>query len=216
MRSEYGSGKITIETDSGGVTFDSARFRPEPIGLPKLPEGMARWGNPHDEGSTTKVEHVRALGGLSPERNILLKAVSILIPDNAGGSVRLAVYAGGTLDRGPPADSAATLLYDFGQTAKGQTGWNTIETPTDIRIPARTPIWLAWKGTGAKVQVVYSEEPFAPNDFQPHRGRWESKAISSDPEETWPQTWPQDEDGAFDAFQYACFLTIAPPADRDN
>ena len=42
MKSVYGSGKITITTQSGSVTFDSTLFRPEPVDLPKLPEGMTR------------------------------------------------------------------------------------------------------------------------------------------------------------------------------
>jgi hypothetical protein len=46
MKSVYGSGKITITTQSGSVTFDSTLFRPEPVDLPKLPEGMTRWGKP--------------------------------------------------------------------------------------------------------------------------------------------------------------------------
>jgi hypothetical protein len=210
VKSEYGSGKITIKTATRTITFDSAIIRPEPVDLPRLPEGMTRWGNPHDEGATTKVDHVRALSGMSPNHDTLLEAFSILIPNNDGGSVRLAVYAGGRLDGGPHAGSPAKLLFDFGQTPTGQTGWNVLETPTGIRIPANTPIWLAWKGSGAKAEVVYAEEPFGPNNFQRLHGRWESKAIRNDPGETWPETWPQDDGGSFDAFQYSCFLTLKP------
>jgi hypothetical protein len=82
MKSVYGSGKITITTQSGSVTFDSASFRPEPVDLPKLPEGMTRWGKPDSADFTTKVDHVRALGGMSPDRDTLLKTVSILLPVN--------------------------------------------------------------------------------------------------------------------------------------
>jgi hypothetical protein len=210
MKSEYGSGKITITTKSGTVTFDSASFRPEPVDLPKLPEGMTRWGNPHSEGSTTKVDHARTLGGTSPDHDTLLKSVSILIPHNKGGSVRLAVYAGGQLAGGPQAGSPAKLLFDFGQTPKGQTGWNTLEHPNGIPIPANTPIWLAWKGSGARAEVVFSEERSGPNDFQPDRGRWESKVISRDPAESWPMAWPKNDGGGFDAFEYSCFLTLEP------
>ena len=210
MKSVYGSGKTTITTQSGSVTFDSAAFRPEPVGLPELPQGMTRWGKPDSSDSTTKVNHVRALGGMSPDRDTLLKAVSILLPENDGGSVRLAVYAGGQLDGGPHSDSPAKLLIDFGQTPKGQTGWNTLEHPKGIRIPANTPIWLAWKGSGGKTEVVYFEERSGPSSFQPDRGRWDSKAIKLDPAEPWPRVWPANDGGEFDSFEYSCFLTLAP------
>ena len=39
MKSVYGSGRITITTQSGSVTFESC-VPPEPVGLPELPQGM--------------------------------------------------------------------------------------------------------------------------------------------------------------------------------
>ena len=122
MKSVYGSGKITITTQSGSVTFDSASIRPQPVGLPELPKDMTCWGKMEAADDTTKVNHARALGGLSPDHDTLLKAVSILLPENDGGSVRLGVYAGGQLEGGPHATSPAKLLFDFGQTPSGQTG----------------------------------------------------------------------------------------------
>lgn len=209
MKSVYGSGKTTITTQSGSVTFDSAAFRPEPVGLPELPAGTTRWGKPDSADFTTKVNHVRALGGMSPDRDTLLKSVSILLPRNDGGSVRLAVYAGGQLDGGPHSDSPAKLLFDFGQTPKGQSGWNTLKHGTGIRIPANTPIWLAWKGSGGKAEVAYFEERSEPSNFQPDRGRWDSKAIKLDSAEPWPRVWPANDTGAFDSYEYSCFLTLA-------
>ena len=211
MKSVYDSGKITITTQSGSVTFDSAAFRPEPIGLPELPAGTTRWGKPDSANFTTKVNHARALGGMSPDHETLLKAVSILLPVNDGGSVRLAVYAGGQLDAGPHSDSPAKLLFDFGQTPKGQSGWNTLEHAKGIRIPANTPIWLAWKSSGGNVEVAYFEERSEPSSFQLDRGRWDSKAIKLKPTEPWPRTWPASDGGAFDSYEYSCFLTLEPP-----
>ncbi|MHC4880253.1 MAG: hypothetical protein ACYTGL_27705 [Planctomycetota bacterium] len=209
MKSVYGSGKITIESSAGSVTFDSAAFRPEPVGLPELPEGMTRWGKLDSSDFTTKVNHARALGGMSPDHETLLKGASILLPVNEGGSVRLAVYAGGQLDGGPHAGSPAKLLTDFGQTPKGQTGWNTLTHPKGIRIPANTPIWLAWKSSGEKAQVAYFEERSGPSSFQTDRGRWNSKAIKLDSAEPWPRVWPANDGGEFDSFEYSCFLTFA-------
>ena len=211
MKSVYGSGKITITTQSGSVTFDCASFRPDPVDLPELPKGMMRWGKHDLADFTTKVNHVRALGGMSPGHDTLLKAVSILLPVNDGGSVRLAVYAGGQLDGGPHAGSPAKLLIDFGQTPTGQTGWNTLEHAKGVRIPANTPIWLAWKSAGGKAEVAYFEERSGPSDFQSDRGRWDSKAIKLNSNEPWPRGWPADDVGAFDSFEYSCFLTLEPP-----
>ena len=203
MKSVYGSGKITITTQSGSVTFDSAAFRPEPVGLPKLPSGTTRWGKPDSADFTTKANHARALGGMSPDHETLL-------PVNDGGSVRLAVYAGGQLEGGPHAGSPAKLLFDFGQTPVGQTGWNTLEHPTGIRIPANTPIWLAWKSSGGNAEVAFFKDRAGPSNFQPNRGRWDSKAIKPNSDEPWPRVWPANDAGEFDSFDYPCFLTLAP------
>lgn len=209
MKSVYGSGKITITTQAGSVTFDSASIRPKPLGLPKLPEGMTRWGRPESADDTTKVNHARALGGRSPDHETLLKAVSILLPVNEDASVRLAVYAGGQLEGGPHAASSAKLLFDFGQTPTGQTGWNTLEHPTGIRIPANTPIWLAWKSSSGNAQVAFFKDRAGPSNFQPNRGRWDSKAIKPNSDEPWPRVWPANDAGEFDSFEYPCFLTLA-------
>ena len=195
MKSVYGSGRITIATQSDSVTFESAAFRPEPVGLPELPQGMTRWGKPDSSESTTKVNHVRALGGMSPDRDTLLKSVSILLPKNDGSSIRIAVYAGGQLDGGPHSDPPAKLLFDFGQTPKGETGWNTLKHPKGIRIPANTPIWIAWKGSGGKAEVAYFEERSGPGNFQTDRGRWDSKAIKLIPAVPWPRVWPTNDGG---------------------
>ena len=62
MKSVYGSGKITITTQAGSVAFDSASFRPDPVGLSKLPEGMTRWGKPEAATATTTVNHTPSFG----------------------------------------------------------------------------------------------------------------------------------------------------------
>ena len=177
--------------------------------MPELAAGHTRWGNSHSDGDTTRLAHVRAMGGLSPrDHDCLLKSVSILIPQNKDASARLAVYAGGSLERGPHSGSLAKLLFDFGPTPQGKTGWVTLEHPTGVRIPADTPIWIAWKGASDNVNVMYFEDEPDRNDFQPDRGRWDSKAISPRPDEPWPHTWPARDTGGFDAARYSCFLTL--------
>ena len=210
MNSEYWSGKITITTNRSEMTFDGTSLRPDVIELPKLSPGLTRWGNPISEGSTTTIAHVRAMGGSSPKDHVTrLKSVSLRIPHNNGGTARVAVYAGGTLERGPHSGVPAKLLYDFGCTTKGDEGWLTLKHPDDgVEIPANTPLWLAWKGSGGKAHILYQEDRDGRSEFQSTRGRWNSKAIRHSADDPWPETWPTDDHGGFDDAWYSCYLTL--------
>jgi len=210
MTSPYGSGRITITTKAGSVTFDAADVRPEPPEMAALAEGAFRWGSTTGDGLVTKVAHTRALGGLSPPREgVVLQAVSILVPQASDGQIRLAVYAGGTLDGGPHAGTPARLLSDFGKTDAGASGWITLEHPQGgVPLPPNTPVWLAWKGAAGKVSLRYQEGCASCGDFQSTRGRWESRAIASDENAPWPATWPPDDGGGFEDYWYSCYLTL--------
>ena len=210
MKSEYGSGKITIKTKAGSVTFDGTELRPRPPEMAELPKGAFRWGNPVTRGSFTTVAHTRILGGLSPpDKGTVLKSISVFVPRASAGQIRLAVYAGGTLEGGPHAGTPAKLLYDFGKTNQNESGWLTLGHPHDgVPLPANTPVWLAWKGTAGKVHVKYQEGFGSNGDFQNGRGRWESKAIDSDEGKPWPTTWPAGDSGGFENFWYSCYLTL--------
>ena len=210
LKSRFGSGEITIRTNQRSVTFDNTALQVEADRLPDLSRGHARWGQSEFAENTTRVTHARAMGGRSPDHDCLLKAVSILLPGNEGGSVRLAVYAGGQLDHGPHGGRPAQLLYDFGRTPKGLTGWNTVTHPTGVFIPADTPIWLVWKSADQNVEVAYFEKHSTPSDFQSVRGRWDSKVIRLNAESPWPRVWPGTDGGTFDSAEYCCFLTLAP------
>jgi len=210
VTSEYGSGEITITTSAGSVTFDASKTLWPTPETPDLPKGEFRWGNATRRGASTTVAHTRALSGLSPNREgMLLKSVSVFVPRNQAGQIRLAVYAGGTLDGGPHAATPARLLHDFGKTNQNESGWLTLDHPHGgVPLPANTPIWIAWKGTGGKVHVKYQEEPGSNGDFQTTRGRWESKAIDSDENKAWPTTWPSGDAGVFEDYWYSCYLTF--------
>jgi hypothetical protein len=210
MRSEYGSGKITIRTKAGSVTLDGTSLRPKPPELAPLPKGARRWGNPVAGDAFTKVAHARALGGLSPpDEGMMLRSVSILVPRANTAQIRLAVYAGGTLQGGPHAGTPARLLYDFGKTSQQKTGWITLEHPQGgVPLPANVPIWLAWKAAGGQVNLRYQEQPGPTGDFQSTRGRWDSKAIDNDENKPWPTTWPADDKGRFEDYWYSCYLTV--------
>lgn len=212
MTSIFGSGEITIRTAARTVTYDGSKlYWP----LPELNARERRWGNPIKSlGSTTTVAHARALGGLSPDQGgMLLKSVSLLATANDAGRVRLAVYAGGTLDGGPHAGTPATRLYDFGETDADATGWLTLEHPQGgVPLPGNTPIWIAWKGTGGKVHVAFHRAYEPSGGFQPDRGRWHSTAVDINQGTPWPAEWPGSDGGSFEDFWYSVYMTIQSPA----
>ena len=66
------------------------------------------------------------------------------------------------------------------------------------------------KSSEGNVKVAYFEERSGPSNFQPDRGRWDSKAIKLNPAEPWPRAWPANDSGGFDLFEYSCFLILEP------
>ncbi len=218
MRSRYGSGVVKIKTTKGSLTIDAGKiletplppctasvYRPVTLSLP----AGRRWGNPSVRGAATKVAHVRALGGISPdEQGMVLRSVSVFVPQTPSGSIRLAIYAGGRLERGPHAGEPARLLCDLGKTGIGGSGWLTIEATHDgFALPPATAIWIAWKGKGQRVTVQYQDRPYPSSDFQRERGRWESRAVSPDEETPWPSTWPDGDEGSFEDYWYSFCLS---------
>ena len=57
---------------------------------------------------------------------------------------------------------------------------------------------------------MYLEDSVGNDEFQPDRGRWDSKAISIKSDEPWPTAWPENDSGGFDNARYCCFLTLEP------
>ena len=210
VKSRYGSGVIRVVTSRGTVTFDHRELRlPEPD-LPQLSEDQQRWGNPQSGGLTTRIAHVRAMGGLSPQKlDSTLKSVSLKVLHNGGARIRLAVYTGGSLAHGPHADSGSRLLCDFGLSEAEASGWITLNAPGGgVVLPAGRPVWLAWKSADGQADVVYQDSPSTQPDFQTARGRWHSTAIAADADEPWPAEWPAVDGGDFDAAWYSAFLTL--------
>ena len=212
MTSTFGSGEITIRTAARTVRYDGSKlYWP----LPELNAREQRWGHPLKSlGSTTTVAHARTLGGLSPDREgMLLKSISLLATANDSGRARLAVYAGGTLDGGPHAGTPATLLYDFGLTDAGATGWLTLEHPQGgVPLPGNTPIWIAWKGTGGTVHVAFHRTYEPGGGFQADRGRWHSTAVDINQGTPWPAEWPGSDGGSFEDYWYSVYMTIQSPS----
>lgn len=215
LRSEHGSGKVTIHTKVGALTLDRRTFydgSTEPRGLLTVdavkPPGLL-WGNVTNTGFVTTADHVRALGGrLPPERDVRLTSVSVLLPWQSPGSIRIAVYAGGDLAAGPHAGTRARLVHDFGKTAPNTRGWVTLEIPGEgTAIPAGSVVWIAWKGKGKRVSLLYQEESAQRGDFQAEHGRFESKAITRDEAAPWPELWPDDPQGSFEKYWYLFCLS---------
>ena len=173
------------------------------------PPATPAWGNTTNVGRITTTNHVRALGGtLRTDADVRLTSVSVLLPKPTTGSIRLAVYSGGDLKLGPHAGSAARLLCDLGKTAPSASGWVTLTVPEDdVSIAAGSVVWIAWKGKGGSVPLLYQEAPVQGMDFQSERGRFESKAIGLDEDQPWPAQWPSDTQDAFEPYWYSCCLS---------
>jgi len=225
MQSRYGSGVIRITTSAGSLTIDGRSILRMPDTWKSLPEAIrasatstlkpftprrgVAWGNPLGGGAVTTVDHVRALGGMSPtEEGMSLRSVSVFLPSQPAGQIRLAVYAGGTLDGGPHAGEPAKLLRDFGKTDGSAAGWITLKHPgEDVPLPANEVVWVTWKGTGGKVSIQYQEHSALAGDFQHDRGWWDSKAVEPHEDVPWPSVWPAEDEGASEDYWYSVCLT---------
>jgi len=215
MRSEHGSGKVTIHAKAGTLTLDRRTFYD---GSTELTDGVTvkaakpsglLWGNVTNTGLMTEVNHARALGGTLPAgRDIRLTSVSVLFPSEHTGAIRIAVYAGGDLAGGPHVGKRARLVHDFGKTAPNGRGWATLKIPGEGRlIPAGSVVWIAWKGKGRRVPLLYQDKSACRGDFQGDRGRFDSKAITPDENQPWPEQWPDDPQGSFDKYWYSFCLS---------
>ena len=223
MRSEHGSGRITITAEAGSLTLDRRTFYDGPTELvspswqrqaavitvqAETPAGTL-WGNVSTKGSVTTANHVRALGGRLPGgADVRVRAVSVLLPKEAVHGVRMAVYAGGALAVGPHAGGGARLVHDFGATPPTSCGWITLKAAGDASVlPAGSVVWIAWKGKGGSVPLLYQETSGQKGDFQPGRGRFESKAIDLGEAVPWPERWPADPQGTFEPYWFSFCLT---------
>ncbi|MFH1921245.1 MAG: hypothetical protein ABIP48_15365 [Planctomycetota bacterium] len=218
LRSEFGSGRITIHAAEKTLTLDRRTFYDGPTDTPQSGDLMTvegakpagpLWGNATSTGRVTTANHVRALGGrLFPDSDIRLKSVSVALPWESAGSIRIAVYAGGDLAAGPHAGTRARLVHDFGKTSENARGWVTLEIPGEgVLIPAGSVVWIAWNGQGGRVPLLYQESSAWRGDFQAQRGRFESKAVACDENEPWPAEWPDDPQGSFAAYWYSFCLS---------
>ena len=222
MRSEHGSGRVTITAKAGILTLDRRTFydgstelvSPSRGGAPPVitveaeTPGGSLWGNASAKGSLTTANHVRALGGRLPEgRDIRLRSVSVLLPSQAANGIRMAVYTGGDLAAGPHAFGGARLVHDFGETPPGSDGWTTLRAAGELPVlPGGGTVWIAWKGKGGSVPLLFHGASGEKGDFQAERGRFESKAIDLREAVPWPERWPSDPEGTFEPYWYSFCL----------
>ena len=210
LRSDYMSGRVTVKSQNRQVVYDASQLKLRPqIKLPETEPGQFIWGNPREKGKPAAVRVTRAAVGMSPEKESKLASLSIHLAQNANSDIRVGLYAGGSLKKGPHAEQPARLLVDFGKTPRGKKGWITMTPPEDTMIPANTPLWLVWKAGDGKVSVTFNENSARmPMGLQGLRGRWESKAIPQANGKVFPDLWPDDPKGSFDNYYFSCYLTL--------
>gem|GEM_PF-3627327 len=215
------------ETIQLGYTFDAPDVSPEfyLLGPLKLssPNGthfeeirqwqiaaddVANWGDDTPQGTTTTIDHSRCMGGTSPSTSgMIIESVSIYTGTGVSAP-RMGVYTGGTLAGGPPAGTAATLLWDAGVTA-GASGWQTVTHPSGgVALAANTVTWICWKGNDTRL-VYYDTSWDSSSDFQSGLGRWNSTGVSTDETVAYPATYTAG--GSFGAFWYSMYVTYTTP-----
>ncbi|UCD26834.1 MAG: hypothetical protein JSV75_01550, partial [Candidatus Bathyarchaeota archaeon] len=162
------------------------------------------WGDDTPQGTSTTVTNCRLMGGMSPNiDDLTLKNVSIYI--SGSGSIRLAVYQGGSLASGP---AGATLVYDFGTVTPSGVGWVTA-TGANVSLAKNETTWIGWKGNDGTVNVFYDTSWDSASDFQSGNGRFDSSGESIDETDGWDSTFPSG--GSYSTYWYSAYLTYEVP-----
>jgi len=162
------------------------------------------WGDATPQGTSTTVSHCRLMGGMSPNiDDMTLKNVSIYI--SGSGSIRLAVYQGGSLESGP---AGATLVYDFGTVTPSGVGWVTA-TGANVSLAKNEVTWIGWKGNDGTINVFYDTSWDSGSDFQSGNGRFDSSGESTDETYGWDSAFPSG--GVYLNYWYSVYLTYDVP-----
>lgn len=161
------------------------------------------WGTTVPGGSpTTATIDADCMGGMSPDKDdMILKSISIYC--SGSGTIRLAVYQGGSLVTGP---AGATLIWDAG-TVSG-TGWITISGGS-APLAKNAVTWLAYKTNDASFVIYFETSWPSGSDFQSAEGRWASTGESGDETDPWDN--PFATGGGFADFWYSAYLTYEIP-----
>lgn len=156
-----------------------------------------RWGQDRVLGVSNQVETSRAMGGIVNEA-MTIKSISMYL--GGSGNVRLAIYAGGTLNN----PETATLLWDAENITVNAEGWHTIPHPEGgILIEANTVLWLAWKKEKGVTQY-YSNRVDDAGSFQTDRGR-NVNNFSANPDVQFPSVYGTK--GSFADYWYSIYMT---------
>ena len=159
------------------------------------------WGRDQQNSSSTTSVFVRCMGGTSPDKdNMKIKSISTFLGTNTG-EVRLGVYTGGSLSAGP---EGASVIWDAGKVSGS--GLQTIQASGDgIDWPKNTVTWLCFNKSSREIYM--ESDSGGAGDFQTARGRFDSTAITEDPDTAWPATFPSG--GSFSNYWYSIYVTSA-------
>jgi len=157
------------------------------------------WGRDQQNSSSTTSVFVRCMGGTSPDKDDMkIKSISTFLGTTAG-EVRLGVYTGGSLAAGP---AGASVIWDAGKVSGS--GLQTIQASGDgIDWPKNTVTWLCFNKSSREIYMESNSG--GAGDFQTARGRFDSTAITENPNTAWPATFPSG--GSFSNYWYSIYVT---------
>ena len=161
--------------------------------------GGENWGRDQQNSSSTTSVFVRCMGGTSPDKDDMkIKSISTFLGTTTG-EVRLGVYTGGSLYAGP---EGASVIWDAGKVSGS--GLQTIQASGDgIDWPKNTVTWLCFNKSSREIYMESNSG--GAGDFQTARGRFDSTAITEDPNTAWPATFPSG--GSFNNYWYSIYVT---------
>lgn len=171
---------------------------------------MTLFGKDNNPGTDTTATtpnirgHAIPTGTITGFTNPVVEYVEIYVSGVPAAGIRLAVYEGGTVD-----DPDGATLVDEGLLPDLLTGWNRVTLDKSAITPGSNVIWIFFKTDGDPMNTVYSTVSTENEDFDNTAGvgRYQSVAVTNDPDVAYPGTWPADT-GAETAFWYNLRISV--------
>jgi regulation of enolase protein 1 (concanavalin A-like superfamily) len=191
-------------TDASGFEIDYFACSTGNSASPTIPSedhfsDLAFGANIRKDYLGSALSDFRLMGGYSYESDRSITGARFWKVGTGTGSVRIAIYEGGSLDD----PDGATLVVDIGEVSVPATDGVWVSgTCSDTNLPVNTPVWMAIKSNDDSFNYSYQSEPLNSGCFQLVRGRYADSGTSSDETTAFPSTY----DGGTGVFSAAWYL----------
>ena len=164
-------------------------------------EVAINWGDDTAQGTNYSVNHIRCMGGVSPNVDgMTIKSINVYT--SGSGNLRLAIYQGGVLGPGGTGPTNATLIWDAGIVSVGS-GWFAI-TGGSASLTKNEVTWICWKANDSTIYVYSNSSYDSSSDFQSAEGRWNGGA-GKDETISWESIYPAG--GSYSNYWYSIYIT---------